>query len=79
MRSLPTFHTETTEMLNNVDLARRLWHGDAQGLFVDDWKKFCDWLKLELRSLAPSLRDWSMPYVYSDDESVVVNVEADAS
>ena len=79
MRPLPTFHPQSTELLNNVDLARRFRQTAEQELLLEDWKKFSRWLKLELQALAPSLRDWSVPWIYADDESVSVNIEPGAS
>ncbi len=80
MRPIPTFNAQSMELLNNVDLARRFWQTSEGGFLFEDWKKFCRWLGQELRSLTPSLRDWSHPWVYVDDESesVSVNIEPNA-
>lgn len=79
MRPLPTFNPRSTELLNNVDLAQRFWQTSEEEILVEDWKKFCQWLQLELRTLAPSLRGWSTPWIAPGDGCESVNIEANAS
>jgi DNA polymerase-3 subunit epsilon len=79
MRPLPTFHPQSTDLLDNVVLARRFQQAVEDGVLIEDWEKFCRWLKLELRELAPSLRDWPAPSIYPHEEAWSVNIEADAS
>lgn len=71
------------ELLNNIELAQRLWKTDEQGLLLQDWERLCQWLKLELCALAPSLRGWSTPFVdrgkFGDEDFVSVSIEAGAS
>jgi hypothetical protein len=79
MRTLPNFHSESTELLNNAGLAGRFQQTVEDGLLFEDWKKFCQWLKLELRGLASSLHDWPAPWIYEDAECISVNIESGSS